>query len=90
MLNPIGKKIEKIRNSDEITKKRWIIVFSAITMAIIVVVWFFYIGFAAKTTEKKAASTDFWPIVKKGFVIIADSLKEKIYGLILKERTIPL
>ncbi|MBI5079347.1 hypothetical protein HZB06_01560 [Candidatus Wolfebacteria bacterium] len=90
MFNLIGKKIEKIRDSDEAAKKRWVIVFSAITMTIVVIIWLFYAGFAVKTTEKKDVSTDFWPIFKKGFTTVAGSLKEKIYGLILKERTIPL
>ncbi|MEK7568330.1 MAG: hypothetical protein AAB498_01725 [Patescibacteria group bacterium] len=90
MLNPIRKKIEGIRNSGETTKKYWIIVFSVVTMAIVVVVWFFYAGFTVKTAEKKTVSAGFWPVFKNSFLAITDSLKEKFYDLILKERTISL
>ena len=65
MLNPIRKKLKrsKFRRNDE---KYWIIVFSVVTMAIVVVVWFLA-GFAVKTAEKKTVSAGFWPVFKNSF-----------------------
>ncbi len=70
--------IEKIQNSDEAIKKRWLIGASAASMIIVITVWLLYISFVIKPVgnqESPSADGQFWPIFKNGLVIVGSELK---------------
>lgn len=72
MWQKFHKFIEKIQNSNEATKKRWLIGASAVSMVFIITLWLVYIGFIIKPIdgEKTSTSTDeFWPVFKNGLII---------------------
>ncbi len=86
--------ITKIQNSDEATKKRWLIGTTAIAMVFVVGLWLIYINWAMKSINNvgvQESSTGFWQILKTGFIVVFDSIKEtiKIFtSKIFSERTI--
>ncbi len=72
MRQKFHKFIEKIQNSNEATKKRWLIGASAVSMIFIITLWLVYIGFIIKPIDGEKVSTptdEFWPIFKNGLII---------------------
>ena len=96
MFNAIGEKLEKIRNSSETVKKKWVIGMSAICMLIVVLLWFTYINDIVKpasTQENQEVKSDFWPIFKNGLGMITGEIKGKLGAIIssvLGERNIEI
>ncbi len=91
----LKKYLEKIQNSDEATKKRWLVAATAVSMIIVIGFWFVYINYTTKpAVENTAVQTPnigFWQIFKNGLAVIYQSLKEKvqiIFSEITKSRTI--
>lgn len=87
--------LENIQNSDEKTKKRWLIGASAISIILVIGLWFIYINFTTKSlggnTDIKEPTVGFWQIFKNGLTIVFQSVKEKAKDLFLeitKSRTI--
>ena len=79
--------LNKIKRSDENSKKKWIIFLSGISMAVVIVSWVWYmdsyisdVGVGA-TGSIGVEETKFWPIFKTGLVVMSQSIKEKISGL---------
>lgn len=84
------KFINKIQNSDETTKKLWLIIFSGISMAIVVSFWMFYLNAIVAKVEspKQVVSVQqaaapayqepgFLQIFGAGVKVIFDQVKEK-------------
>ena len=72
MWQKFHKFIEKIQNSDEATKKRWLIGTSVVSMVFIIALWLVYIGFIIKPMDGERGSTstdESWPIFKSGLLI---------------------
>ncbi len=72
MWQKLNKFIEKIQNSDEATKKRWLIGTSVVSMVFIITLWLVYIGFIIKPIDGEEVSistNEFWPIFKNGLII---------------------
>ncbi len=82
------KFLENIQNSDETTKKRWLIGMTAVSMIIIVSLWLIYmkstLGIVSRP-ENQETSVGFWQIFKNGLSIVSNSIKEnvKLIGQIL-------
>ncbi len=79
--------IEKIQNSDERAKRRWLVISSAITMAIVLVLWIFYVSFifqvpSAEQTNIQTDEPGFWQIFKNGAVVVFNSASEGLKNLI--------
>lgn len=84
MWQKFHKFIEKIQNSDEAAKKRWLIGASVVSMVFIITLWLAYIGFIIKPMDfqKSPNSADeFWPIFKNGLLLTGGELGRLITQL---------
>ena len=68
MWKKIINQLGNIQNSDEATKKRWLIVSSAIAMVLVISLWLVYINWTIKSVgdniEKQNLEPGFWQIFK--------------------------
>jgi len=75
-----------IQNSDEKTKRRYLIIASAITMILIISLWLIYLKSTIQGVNQETASqtsnTQFWQIFKSGLNITGQSIKENIQNII--------
>jgi len=82
MFKKIKVFLEKIQNSDEKTKKRWLIGASAVSMILVVGLWFIYINSTVKSLgeniNNQKPTFGFWQIFKNGLVIVFNSIKGKV------------
>ena len=97
MWRKLNKFIGKIQNSDEATKKRWLIVSSAIAMVLVISLWLVYINWTIKSVgdniEKQNLEPGFWQIFKTGLNMISESIWNGIKNIVSKitgERTITI
>ncbi len=94
MWRKLKKQLEKIQNSDETTKKRWLIGVTAFSMILIIAFWLVYINWIINiniTSENHESSIESWQIFKTGLFVAINSIKESIKDFISKisnERTI--
>ena len=89
--------LQKIQNSDEATKKRWLIGATAISMILVISLWLVYIQSTVKSIgdniKDQESTIGFWQIFKNGLVIVFNSVKENIKIIIseiTKSRTITI
>ena len=89
--------MQKIQNSDEATKKRWLIGAAAVSMILVISLWLVYIQSTVKSIgdniKDQESTIGFWQIFKNGLVIAFDSIKENIKVIIseiTKSRTITI
>lgn len=72
----IRELVKKIQNSDEATKKRWLIASSAIAMVLIISLWLVYINWTIKSvgddSEKQELEIGFWQIFKTGLKVVGE------------------
>ena len=87
--------LQKIQNSDEATKKRWLIGATAISMILVIGLWLVYIQSTVKSIgnniENQESTVGFWQIFKNGLVVVFNLVKENIKIIIseiTKSRTI--
>jgi uncharacterized Rmd1/YagE family protein len=82
--------LQKIQNSDEATKKRWLIGVTAISMILVIGLWLIYIQSTVKSIgnniEDQESTIGFWQIFKNGLVVVFNSVKENI-KIIISEIT---
>lgn len=85
MFESLKNKLKRIQESDEATKKKWLVAMSAISMIIVIGLWLAYMNYSIKTVDKNLAETkmeksetDFWEVFKKGLSVIGNSAKDKI------------
>ncbi|MEK7634670.1 MAG: hypothetical protein AAB396_02210 [Patescibacteria group bacterium] len=94
MFEKLKNKLKQIQESDEATKKKWLIIMTAVAMIIVISLWLVYINYSIKSvndeavaikTEKLESETDFLEVFKKGLSVVGNSAKEKIknwgYGI---------
>ena len=89
MPNKIKLFIEKIRNSDEAVKKRWVIALSAAVMTLVVFVWLSYMSILVGPVQEASSDTakpqsEFWAVMKNGLGILTNLTKDKIKYFISK------
>lgn len=90
--------LKKIQNSDEATKKRWLIGATAVSMILVIGLWTIYINSAIKFAPESAKNQEepiigFWQIFKNGSMVILNSIKENVKNIIseiTKSRTITI
>lgn len=74
------KHLEKIRNSSEYNKKKWVFLLSAISMVIIVLLWLVYMNIFifsnAIKQEKDSFGSTFWPTLKIGISVTWEKTKD--------------
>ncbi len=82
------KFIEKLQNSDEDTKKRWMFVLTSVSMAIVVFIWLGYFnnlvtGLSAPKADElsKEAGFSFIESAKMSASVVYGGLVDKIHGL---------
>jgi len=82
----IRELLTKIQNSDEKTKRRYLIIMSAITMILIIVLWLIYlkstIQGVSQETVSQTPNTQFWQVFKNGLSITSQSIKENVQNII--------
>jgi hypothetical protein len=71
MIDKIKQFIKKIQESDETTKKRWIVIFSGLSMVIIVGLWVVYMNaffndLSFKNNQNVQMNDNFFSIMKNG------------------------
>jgi len=95
MFKGLSVLLENIRNSDEKTRKRWLVGASAVSIILVIGLWLMYINFTTRppgdNAEVKEPAVGFWQIFKNGLTIIFQSLKEKVRDIFLeitKSRTV--
>ncbi len=81
------EQLKRIQNSDDGEKKKWLIILSGISMAIIITAWIFYMNifvFQANNpneesgTKLESVNVEFWPVFKAGMKTIARDVSGKI------------
>ncbi len=86
MFKKIKKLLEDIQNSDETTKKRWLIGASVVSMFLVIGLWLVYIKstleFSGKSVENQESNVGFWQIFKNGLTIAIQSIKEGVKGIV--------
>ncbi len=89
MWQKLKKQLEKIQNSGEATKKRWFIGATAVAMILVVGLWLIYInstvnslGNNSQNQEPQGSTTEFWPILKTGLMVVGQSIKEGVKNII--------
>ncbi|MBT9170622.1 MAG: hypothetical protein DDT18_00966 [Actinobacteria bacterium] len=97
MFKSLKKYLKKIQHSDEATKKRWLIVSSAIAMILVISLWLVYISWTIKSVgdniEKQGSEPGFWQIFKTGLKVVGESAWNNIKNIVSKitgERTITI
>jgi len=97
MLEKLKKFLNNIQNSDEATKKRWLIGASAISMVLVISLWLVYMKFSfeslANTNQNNESSIGFWQIFKTGLKVTSTSIWHEIKNFIskiIRERTITI
>mgnify|MGYP001609823234 FL=1 len=94
MFEKLKNKLKQIQESDEATKKKWLIIMTAATMIMVISLWLVYINYSIKSVydgttvikvEKLESEIDFLGVFKKGLGVIGNSAKEKVknwgYGI---------
>ncbi|AKM77966.1 MAG: hypothetical protein UX49_C0017G0002 [Candidatus Wolfebacteria bacterium GW2011_GWC2_46_275] len=78
--------IHRIRQSDQQTKRKWLILLSSITILLIVSLWVIYMRAVVFTGSDKNAKEDvrigFWPVFKNGLTITGSSLGKAFDNII--------
>ncbi len=77
-----------IQNSDEKTKRRYLVVASAVAMIFIIGLWLIYLKSTIQNANQETAgqtpNTQFWQIFKNGLNITGSSIKQNIQDTISK------
>lgn len=73
LLGILQNKLGEIQSSDETIKKRWLIVFSAISMALIVALWITYMNFTVLSLDVREVPQDASAIDEKEFAELASN-----------------
>ena len=81
--------LEKIRNSDDGTKKVWLILFSSVVMIVVIFVWVAYFDTLLVSVNKpveadeveKADGFGFFGTIKSGAAAVYDFLADKVSGI---------
>jgi len=85
--------LEKLQNSDEGTKRRWMIASTVIIMAVVIYIWLAYFNnlIASFSQPQPVASADgagfgFWSSLKSGAALLYSGSADKLraFGEILK------
>lgn len=82
--------VEKLQNSDDAVKKRWLIGLSAATIILVIGLWVVYLNFTidkiGESEQEAPSGTSFWQVLKTG----SGKAFSKIVGIIKTERTITI
>lgn len=87
------KFLQKLQDSDESTKRRWMFIITAIVMVIVIYLWLAYfnnliVGFAQPQLQELQESSEFtfWQTMKNGTAILYQGSIDKIrdFGEILQ------
>lgn len=81
--------IKKLRESDESTKMRWLVVSSAIMMVFVIFFWMkYFTAFVAPTEQTQQAEQNsgqtfgFWQTFKSGLGIVAETIGQTLGSVI--------
>lgn len=84
-MNKLLNKLKQIQESDETTKKKWLIIMTVAAMIIVISLWLVYINYSIKSVDNgvgainlEKSETDFLEVFKKGLGVVGNSVKEKI------------
>ncbi|MBI2515036.1 hypothetical protein HYV91_02535 [Candidatus Wolfebacteria bacterium] len=94
-MQAIKKFLEKIQNSDEAAKKRWVAGASALAMIMIIFFWAFTMNPLADSTSRLRgeAGPGFWEIFTSGLREVTASIKNELKNLsstLIEERSITI
>jgi len=84
MIRTITNFVIELQKSDEGTKRRWLVILTASTMLIVLVLWSIYINITIKSLgsqEVKSAQSDFSSTFRTGTMVLLKELGAKINEL---------
>ncbi|MEK7062323.1 MAG: hypothetical protein AAB940_01125 [Patescibacteria group bacterium] len=85
MFEKLKNKLKQIQESDEQIKKRWLILMSIVSMAIIVAVWLFFLNSPIEKNEagkiEVPEETSFWQVFKVGLNSVSGSFGDNLRDL---------
>jgi len=88
MFKNLKKWLKNIQDSDELVKKRWLIVFSALSMILVIGLWLIYMNWAINSfgneIQKQDSGIGFWQVFKTGLNLFIRSVWEVIKNFSLK------
>ena len=88
MFQKIKNQLEKIQNSSESVKRRWLVGATIISMIVIISLWLAYINNPSIQTNKEGKEEEqvggFWQVFKTGAGVISGSIKNNADDLISK------
>jgi len=83
MLKGIKKFVGELRESDDVRKKRWTVILSAVTMAVVAILWlsnlnssFKDASFAGDGNNAAETTGKFWPVMKNGAAIVYGNIAD--------------
>ena len=86
MFQKIKNWLAKIQNSSESIKRRYLIIFTAISMVLVVSLWLIYTNSMTQYANQQLANQNsevkFWQIFKNGLKIVGGLIKENIQNII--------
>ena len=82
----IKAKIQRIQRSDDITKKRWQIVLTSITMIVVILLWLGYVsvtiprleGAPESDSREENMKESFFTVFGRGLTIISGNVKDQL------------
>jgi len=85
MFEKLKNKLKQIQESDEQIKKRWLVLMSIVSMAVIVAVWLFFLNSPIGKNEAEkievSEETSFWQVFKTGLNSVSGSGWNEIKNL---------
>lgn len=92
MWEKLRRQIEKIQNSDETIKRRWLVGMTALAMVLVITLWLLYMNFTIKSisfsqndfSQNQDHQTGSWEIFKTGLSITISSIKTEVQNFIFK------
>lgn len=92
-MESIKKFFSKLQSSDEATRRRWLVILSGTSMAIVLALWISYINLIVEPVgrEEKTAARKIEPgfaeVMKAGLTVVAKGLKGVASGALANIRT---
>ena len=83
----LKNKLKEIQNSSQKTKKKWLIITTALAMIIVVGLWLIYLNQIVRPSPGESlpdTSAGNWQIFKNGLKVAFESIRDGVSGFISK------
>ena len=83
----LKNKLKEIQTSDQKTKRRWLVIMTALVMVIVISLWLVYLNQIVRPSPQESlpdTSAGNWQIFKNGLRVAFESIRDGLSGLISK------